>query len=70
MRNLSLAGADRFSTSSCWRRNAISASRTACDLNKSDEKSDEQFYEVEHPGTRVAHRRLCTTPGDIFGRDR
>ena len=27
MRNLSLAGADRFSTSSCWRRNAISASR-------------------------------------------
>src|SRR6516165_9895837 len=32
-RSLSLAGADRFRTTSCWRRNAVSASRAACDLN-------------------------------------
>jgi hypothetical protein len=32
-RSLSLAGADRFRTSNCWRGNAVSASRAACDLN-------------------------------------
>src|SRR5690242_3347207 len=33
VRSLSLAGADRCRTTSCWRRNANSVSRAACDLN-------------------------------------
>jgi acetyl/propionyl-CoA carboxylase alpha subunit len=33
VRSLSLGGADRFKTRSWWRRNTISASRPACDLN-------------------------------------
>ena len=32
-RQLSLGGADRLKTRSWWRRNTLSASRPACDLN-------------------------------------
>jgi hypothetical protein len=38
-------------------------------LVQSDDKSDKQFQEVEHPGARVTHRHICATTDDIFGRD-
>jgi hypothetical protein len=69
MRNLSLAGADRFSTSSCWRRNATSASRAACNLNNPTANPPSSFKRSSIL-QKVAHRCICATPDEIFGSDR
>src|SRR6516162_719825 len=65
-RSLSLAGADRCSTTSCWRRNAISASRAACDLNTPTSKSAEQLQEVDHPGDESSPWWQLRQPGYDF----
>jgi len=69
-RSLSLAGADRCSTTSCWRRNAISASRAACDLNTSTSNPPSSFRRSIIPTMRVAHRGSCASPDAIFGSHR
>ena len=65
-RSLSLASADRCSTTSCWRRNAISASRAACDLNTPPSSLRRSII----PAMRVAHRSSCASPDAIFGSHR
>ena len=67
MRSLSLAGADRFRTTSCWRRNAISASRAACDLNSPTSNPPSSFKRPIIPAMRVAHRGSCASQDMIFG---
>src|SRR6516162_9918025 len=66
-RSLSLASADRCSTTSCWRRNAISASRAACDLNTPTSNPPSSFRRSIIPAMRVAHRGSCASPDAIFG---
>ena len=58
-RSLSLAGADRFRTSSYWRRNAISASRTACDLNNPTSQQPSNFKRliIQHDSSPLLHLR-------------
>src|SRR5215469_7620020 len=67
VRSLSLAGADRCRTTSCWRRNANSASRAACDLNTPASNPRSSFKRSTIPVMRVAHRGSCATPDAIFG---
>jgi hypothetical protein len=69
MRNLSLAGVDRFSTSSWLAEKCHLGFASHLRSEQSDDQSDEQFQEVEHPGMRIAHRHICATTDDIFGRD-
>src|SRR5215469_15493009 len=59
---LSAPVADRFRTTSCWRRNAVSASRAACDLNsptsnplssfrgQASQSEDSLSRHLRHPG--------------------
>src|SRR5215469_4115384 len=49
VRSLSLAGADRFKTTSCWRRNAVSASRAARDLNSPTSNPPSSFKRSSIP---------------------
>src|SRR6516165_7969069 len=64
------AGTDRCSTTSCWRRNAISASRAACDLNTPTSNPPSSFRRSIIPTMRVAHRGRCASPDAIFGSHR
>jgi hypothetical protein len=61
-----VAGADRFSTSNCWRRNAISASRAACDRNNPARNPPSSFKSRRegNPSLDLRH------PDEIFGRDK
>jgi hypothetical protein len=36
---------------------------------QSDQQSADRLPEIGHPGGRVAHRRMGTSPDQIFGRD-
>ena len=65
MRNLSLAGADRFSTSSCWRRNASSASRAACNLNNPTANPPSSFKRSSIP-VEGSPSLICATPDEIL----
>jgi hypothetical protein len=58
-RNLSLAGADRFRTISRWRRNAISASRAACDLSSPTSNPPSSFKKSINLCERSPFRHSC-----------
>src|SRR5215831_14728653 len=57
-------------TTSCWRRNAISASRAACDLSTPTSNPPSSFRRSIIPAMRVAHRGSCASPDAIFGSHR
>ena len=67
VRSLSLAGADRCTTTSCWRRNAVSAPRAACDLNSPTSNPPSSFKRSSIPEARITHRGICASPDTIFG---
>jgi hypothetical protein len=52
-------------TTSCWRRNAISASRVARDLNSPTSNPPNSFEKSIIPAMRVAHRGSCASPDAI-----
>ena len=70
MRSLSLAGADRFRTTSCRQRNAVSASRAARDLNSPTGKPLSSCKRSSIPKTRIADLGICASPDTIFGSHR
>ena len=64
-----LVGADRLKTRSWWRRNTISASRPACDLNSPTSHPPSSLTRSIIPGT-LPHCCACASPDQIFGRHR
>jgi hypothetical protein len=67
VRSLSLAGADRFRTTSLLAEKCCFGLASRVRSEQSDEQSAEQLQKVKHPKARIAHRGICAIPDTIFG---